>query len=148
MGEPKGLNLQLPSSGPHLAFGPHQANLVSLAPAVDPETGTVRALFEVATDVQTLPIGTPVSVEIPLEGEREGIVVPESALVDDSGVTIVYLQAGGESFVRIEVAVIARQGGSVLVEGLAPGSRLVEQGGNAIRRATLVAKDVGEGHVH
>ena len=148
IGMPKGLNLQLPSAGALLTFGPDQARLVSLAPAVDPETGTVRALFEVATDVQTVPIGTPVSVEILMAGEREGIVVPVSALVDDSGVTIAYLQVGGESFVRVEVTVLARQGDVALVEGLELGARLVEQGGNAIRRATLVAKDVGEGHVH
>lgn len=148
MGESAGLNLQLPSGGPLLAFGPDDASLVSLSPAVDPQTGTVRALFEVDTDVTVLPIGSPVTAEILLSGEKEGIVIPESALVDDSGVTVVYLQIGGESVVRVEVAVLARQSGLAMVEGLPPGARLVERGGNAIRRATLVAKDVGEGHVH
>ena len=146
--ETGGLNLQLPSDGPLLAFGPDESSLVSLAPAVDPQTGTVRVLFELDTDVTVLPIGTPVTAEILLTGKKEGIVIPESALVDDSGVTVVYLQTGGESVVRVEVAVRARQSGLAMVEGLPPGARLVERGGNAIRRATLVAKDVGEGHVH
>ena len=86
--------------------------------------------------------------EILLAGERTGIVVPETALVDDGGVTIVYLQSEGESFVRAEVVVVARQSGMALVEGVEPGARLVERGGNAVRRATLVSRDVGEGHVH
>ena len=73
---------------------------------------------------------------------------PQTALVDDGGVTVVYLQIEGESFVRVEVTVLARQSSMALVEGIAPGARLVDRGGNAIRRATLVAQDVGEGHVH
>ena len=96
----------------------------------------------------TLPIGTPVEAEILLAGERAGIVVPETTLVDDGGLPVVYLQSGGESFVRAEVKVLARQSGMALVEGLELGSRVVERGGNAIRRATLVSQDVGEGHVH
>jgi len=75
-------------------------------------------------------------------------VIPETALIDDSGVMVAYLQIEGESFVRTEVTVLARQSGKALVVGLPSGARLVEQGGNSIRRATLVAKDVGEGHVH
>ena len=121
---------------------------VSVSPAVDPQTGTVTALFEVAAEAGTLPIGTPVEAEILLAGERAGIVVPETTLVDDGGVPVVYLQSGGESFVRAEVKVLARQSGMALVEGLELGSRIVERGGNAIRRATLVSQDVGEGHVH
>ena len=89
-----------------------------------------------------------VEAEILLAGERTGIEVPETALVDDGGVPVVYLQSGGESFIRAEVAVLARQSGMALVEGIEPGARLVERGGNAIRRATLVSRDVGEGHVH
>ena len=53
-----------------------------------------------------------------------------------------------DSECREEVEVLSRQGGMALVEGLEPGARLVERGGNAIRRATLVSQDVGEGHVH
>jgi hypothetical protein len=108
----------------------------------------VTALFEVAAEAGSLPIGTAVEAEILLAGERAGIVVPETALVDDGGVPVVYLQSGGESFVRAEVEVLARQSGMALVEGLAPGVRIVERGGNAIRRATLVSQDVGEGHIH
>ncbi len=86
--------------------------------------------------------------EILLAGERAGIVVPETALVDDGGVPVVYLQTGGESFVRAEVRIVARQSGGALVEGLELGARLVERGGSAIRRSTLVSQDAHEGHLH
>lgn len=148
LGEPEGLDLWLPDGRLPLTFRGDDVRLVSLSPAVDPQTGTVTALFEVATSVQELPIGSAIEAEVLLAGQRTGLVVPATALVDDSGVTVVYLQAEGESFDRAEVAVVARQSGLVLVEGVPLGARLVERGGNAIRRATLVAQDVGEGHVH
>ena len=142
------LDVRLPNGHEPLTFRGGELRLVSVSPAVDPQTGTVTALFEVAAEAGTLPIGTPVEAEILLAGERAGIVVPETTLVDDGGVPVVYLQSGGESFVRAEVKVLARQSGMALVEGLELGSRVVERGGNAIRRATLVSQDVGEGHVH
>ena len=148
LSEPVGLDLRLPNGREPAAFRDDAFRLVSLSPVVDPQTGTVSALFEVAAGVDDLPIGAPVEAEILLAGEQLGTVVPESALVDDGGVMVVYLQTEGESFVRVEVNVIARQSGTALVEGLIPGTRYVVTGGNAIRRATLVSRNAGEGHVH
>jgi membrane fusion protein, heavy metal efflux system len=120
--------------------------LVSLAPEVDPAKGTVTALLEV--DAPSLILGSTVDTEVMLAGEREGIVVPTSAVVDDGGVTIVYLQLSGERFARQEVEVLSRQGDRTLVEGLEPGQRLVTLGGEAIRRAGLMSSGAAEGHVH
>ncbi len=144
----EGLDVRLPNGHEPLIFRGEELRLVAVAPAVDAHTGTVAALFEVAAEAAGLPIGTPVEVEILLAGERAGPLVPETALVDDGGVAVVYVQRGGESFVRAEVEVLARQSGMALVEGLEPGSRIVVRGGNAIRRATLVSRDVGDGHLH
>ncbi len=132
---------------PH-AFSAQEIRLISKSPVVDLATGTVAVLLELAAGTDELHLGSAIEAEILLPEERSGIVIPASALVDDGGVSVVYVQIDGESFLRREVAVLARQGGSVLVEGLAEASRLVTQGGNAIRRATLVASDPGEGHVH
>jgi membrane fusion protein, heavy metal efflux system len=120
--------------------------LVSLAPEVDPATGKVTALLEV--DDPQLILGVTVEAEVLLGGRQEGIVVPTSALVDDGGVIVVYLQQSGESFARQEVEVMTRQGDLALVEGLVPGQRLVTRGGDAIRRAGLVSSGPPEGHVH
>jgi len=146
--DPAGLLVR--SSGmdePH-PFSAEEVRLISSSPTVDAATGTVAVLLEIAAGTDELRLGSAIEAEILLPGEREGLVVPASALVDDGGVSVVYLQVEGESFLRREVAVVARQGLSVLVEGLEPASRLVTAGGNAIRRATLVAADPGAGHVH
>ena len=130
------------------AFPAEEIRLISTSPTVDSASGTVAVLIEIAAGTDTLRLGSAIEAEILLPEERQGFVVPASALVDDGGVSVVYLQVEGESFLRREVTVLARQGKLVLVEGLALASRLVTEGGNAIRRATLVASDPGEGHVH
>jgi RND family efflux transporter MFP subunit len=130
------------------SFGADQVRLVSVAPGVNAESGTVLALLEVATSVDELRLGLTTNVEVLRDSEITGVVVPASAVVDDGGVSVVYLQIDGESFARTEVNIVARQGDRVMVEGLALGARLATVGGDAIRRATLVATDAGEGHIH
>lgn len=125
-----------------------RARLVSRAPELDPRTARVVVLVEVGLSAATFPIGTGVEAEILLPGEHRGIVVPVSALIDDSGATIVYLQLDGEAFARQPVEVFARQGDRAMVVGLREGDRLVTQGGAAIRRASLLATGPPEGHVH
>jgi RND family efflux transporter MFP subunit len=121
--------------------------LVAIAPEVSPATGTVTVLLEVPAH-DALILGTTVGAQILLGETTEGIVVPASAVIDDGGVPVVYLQLSGESFARREVHVIARQGDRVLVEHLTPGERLVTRGGEAIRRSSLMATGEAQGHVH
>lgn len=122
--------------------------LVSRAPEVDAATGTVMVILAVERDVDLLRLGSRVEVEVLLPRERSGIVLPASALVDDSGVPVVYVQLSGESFERREVEIEARQGPRVLVSGVVAGERVVTVGGNAIRRASLLGSSAVEGHVH
>ncbi|MEO1085837.1 MAG: efflux RND transporter periplasmic adaptor subunit, partial [Acidobacteriota bacterium] len=127
--------------------------LVSVAPEASATTGKLTAYFEVATaesaaDRRRLPLGTTLDGVILLDDARSGVVVPSSALVDDGGVSVVYLQLSGESFLRQEVRVIERQGPRALVEGLEPGQRLVHRGGDAIRRSSLMSSGEAHGHVH
>jgi hypothetical protein len=74
--------------------------------------------------------------------------LPDSAVVDDAGESVVYVQLDGESFSRREVVVRHRQGDELLVEGVLPGERVVTLGGAAIRRASLMASGEAQGHVH
>jgi hypothetical protein len=74
--------------------------------------------------------------------------LPDSAVVDDAGVPVVYVQLQGESFSRRVVDVHHRQGDLVLVDGVLAGERIVTVGGAAIRRASLLASGSVEGHVH
>jgi RND family efflux transporter MFP subunit len=136
------------SDSGEIRFSSDRARLVSVAPAVNPRTGTIQALFELDSSVDELRLGVVVDAQILLDEEMRGVVVPATALVDDSGITIVYVQLDGEGFGRTEVDIVARHSGRALIEGLPPNARVVTDGGSAIRRATLVATDAGEGHIH
>ena len=140
-----GLVVDTPSGSRELPA--KDVKLVSIAPEVDATTGTVSALLETPA-TPFLVLGSTMQVEVLLAGERSGVVVPVSALIDDSGVAVVYLQLSGETLVREPVTVVSRQGERALVEGLVPGQRIVVIGGDAVRRATLTAGGAAEGHVH
>jgi membrane fusion protein, heavy metal efflux system len=76
-------------------------------------------------------------------------VIPETALVDDAGRPIVFIQRKGESFVRRPVDVGYRQNGMVeITSGIAAGDRIVTAGGYLIRLATLSSQIPAHGHVH
>lgn len=122
--------------------------LVARSPEVQAGAGTVPVILEVRRSVEVLRLGSRVEAEVLLPGELSGIVIPASSLVDDSGVEVVYVQLGGESFDRREVQVESRQGGLALVRGIEAGERIVTKGGNAIRRSSLLGSGAVEGHVH
>ncbi len=146
--DPTGLHLRIAGLERPLSFTADETRLVSRHPEVDPTTGTVGVLLEVPGGRDEVRLGSAVEAEIALAEKRRGLVVPASALVDDGGVSVVYVQLDGESFARREVRVVARQGERVLVEGLTEGERLVTRGGTAIRRATLMTGAEDHGHVH
>jgi RND family efflux transporter MFP subunit len=130
-----------------ITFSSGEVRLVSRSPVIDRATGSVTATLEVRTDVPLRP-GATVDAEVLLPGEAQGVVLPVSAVVDDGGVPVVYVQVEGETFVRQEVRVVSTQGAQVVVEGLPPGVRVVTLGGAAIRRAALLRTGPPEGHVH
>jgi cobalt-zinc-cadmium efflux system membrane fusion protein len=122
--------------------------LVSRSPEIDASAGTVPVLLEVRRSADLLRLGSRIETEVLLPGDLTGIVIPSSSLIDDSGVEVVYVQLGGESFERREVRIEARQGELALVHGLVSGERIVTRGGHAIRRSSLLGSGAVEGHVH
>ncbi len=145
---PAGLNVRRwEGDEPQIIAGP-DLRQVSRAPELDSQTGTVTVILEVRRDVELLRLGSRIEAEILLAEELSGIVIPASALVDDSGTEVVYVQRSGEAFERREVRVEARQGALALVQGLRAGERFATRGGNAIRRSSLLGSGAVEGHVH
>lgn len=147
-GKPSGLLLRRPGSPDVLSLGQKEVRVVSRSPEVDPRTASVAVIVEIDRSATDLAIGSGVEADLLLGASRPGIVVPLSALVDDAGVLVVYVQIAGERFARREVKVLERQGDQALVAGLRPGERLVTVGGGAIRRAALLSSGAPEGHVH
>ncbi len=147
-GHPYGLLLRRPASAEVLKVGAEDVRIISQSPEVDSRTASVSLILEVNRSASDLAIGSAVEADLLLAGERRGVVIPASALIDDSGVIVAYVQIEGESFARREVRVLARQGEQALVEGLKSGEHLVTMGGGAIRRSSLLSSGAPEGHVH
>jgi multidrug efflux pump subunit AcrA (membrane-fusion protein) len=145
---PTGLFLKRPGQQASIEIGARGVRLVSRSPEVDPRTASVDVILEVDRSASELPLGSAVEAEILLPGEKRGIVVPLSAILDDSGTSVAYVQLEGESFARREVRVLGRLGNDALVDGLRPGERLVTQGAGAVRRSSLLSAGAPEGHVH
>jgi len=143
-----GLVLDIGASTDPVMVPEDDLRLVAVAPEVDPLTGTVKALIEISRSVDELRPGLVATAQIFLPEKIEGIVLPDSAVIDDAGESIVYVQLDGESFNRREVEIRYRRGDHLLVEGVLPGERVVTLGGAAIRRASLMASGQAQGHVH
>jgi membrane fusion protein, heavy metal efflux system len=122
--------------------------IVGRGKALNPQTRTVPVLFELSNRAG-MPVGQSLTVRL-FTGERQnGIAVPESAVVDDAGQQIVFVQIAGESFARRAVRVGAREGGFVhVLEGVKPGERVVVRGAYLIRLAALSPQVPAHGHVH
>lgn len=143
----EGLTLRPPGDQAPIVLGRGAIRLISRSPEISRTTGSVAVIFEIQSDLPLRP-GTAVEAEVLLPQVAEGIVVPASAVIDDGGVPVVYIQVEGESFVRQEVQVAATQGDNLALEGLPEGCRIVTRGGAAIRRAALLRSGPPEGHVH
>jgi RND family efflux transporter MFP subunit len=124
--------------------------LVAVGSVVDAATRTVPVIFEFANPGRALPLGMTAKVQLFAGGSREGILVPASAVQDENGTQVVYVQSGGESFERNIVQVGARDGERVeIVAGLEPGQRVVSKGAYLIRLSTSKAAASGHaGHAH
>ena len=83
-------------------------------------------------------------------GERvPGVVIPASALLDEDGRPIVYVQTEGEAFEKRELALGGQEGERVLVRsGLAEGERVVTGAPYQVRLASLSTSAPAHGHEH
>ncbi|MBI4868135.1 MAG: efflux RND transporter periplasmic adaptor subunit [Candidatus Wallbacteria bacterium] len=124
-------------------------HLVTVGELVDTKTRTVPIIFEVANEARRLLIGQFVDIEIDTGGGQQVLAVPETAVYDDGGRDVVFVQPEGESFRKRRVRTGARQKGFVeLVSGVSEGERVATVGGYEIYLQS-VSKTIPEhGHAH
>ncbi len=104
-------------------------NLVSLSNQVDPINKTEGAIFEVANRDEVLAIGMNVDVRLPSGGVSTGLSVPASAIIEEQGHSVVYVELRAGEYQRREVKPGVRQDNRVLVtSGLTKGEKVVATG--------------------
>jgi multidrug efflux pump subunit AcrA (membrane-fusion protein) len=77
------------------------------------------------------------------------LTVPEAALVDDSGASVVFVQTEGESFERRPVRLGIRDAGYVeVLQGLSAGEHDVARGAWSVKLAASSGAVPAHGHSH
>ncbi len=121
--------------------------LVAVGGVVDAQTRSVPVVFEFMNPDGKLRLGMTVKAQILSGDGSEAVRVPASAVQDESGTQVVYVQAGGESFERRIVQTGARDGERIaIVAGIEPGQRVVSKGAYLIRLSTSKAGPSGHAH--
>jgi RND family efflux transporter MFP subunit len=122
---------------------------VTTAPLIDSVSRTLALVWEVGNPTGTIPIGATATVAVPLGGEVLGVIVPASAIIEEDGIPVVYVQVSGESFTRRVVRLGARAGDrAVIADGVRPGERVVSGAAYQVRLASLGSSVPAHGHEH
>jgi cobalt-zinc-cadmium efflux system membrane fusion protein len=123
--------------------------LVSLGRVLDPQSRTLPISFATGNSTLGAPVGQSVFLHLLLDQTAPAPVVPSSAIVDDAGRPIVFVQVEGEAFERRPVTLGAREGDRVQVlAGVKPGEHIVTRGAYLVRLASLSTSVPAHGHVH
>ena len=136
--------IEVPNAAALLPAG----KVVSIGRVVNPQSRTVPITFAADNRVLGLAVGQSVFLHLLMNETTAAPVVPASALVDDAGRPIVFVQVEGESFERRPVTVSARQGDLVQVNGVKAGEHVVTKGAHLVRLASLSTSVPAHGHVH
>jgi multidrug efflux pump subunit AcrA (membrane-fusion protein) len=124
--------------------------LLSVGTLVDPRTRTVPVVYEVTgATAARLMFGQIAEASVPLDGVEQGIAIPESAVVDDNGTPVAYVQVGGEEFERRVLTLGQSDGVHVLArEGIRTGEMVVITGAYQVRLASLSGNEFAGAHAH
>ncbi len=123
--------------------------LIAVGGVVDATTRTVPVVFEFTAPDRNLPIGMAVQAQVFAGSVREAVAIPASSVLDEGGMSVVFVMIGGESFERRQVRLGAREGDWVeVLEGLTPGSRVVSRGAYLVKLASTGTAQIGHGHAH
>lgn len=124
--------------------------LVAVGGVVDAATRTVPVIFEFnnsANPANALRLGMTAKAQLFAGTGKEAALVPASAVQDESGTQVVYVQTGGDRFERKVVMTGARDGDRIAVlSGLEAGQRVVSKGAYLIRLSTSKAGPAGHAH--
>jgi RND family efflux transporter MFP subunit len=125
------------------------ASLVAIAPTIDAATRSVTGRWLVTNIAGGLRPGALAVTLLPIEAVDSGVVIPASAVLDDDGQPIAFVQVGGESFERRVLTLGARGADRVVVrEGILAGERVVSGAAIQVRLASLSTAVPTHGHEH
>ncbi len=149
LGRPRGAWFEI--NGYKSAFNTLKLNgkLVSMGSTIDATTRTLPLLIAFDNPGNRLKVGMFAESHIITALKKQVIAVPVSAVVDDNGKSIVYVQKDGEHFEARQVQTGIRDDRYIqVVAGLKAGEYIVTKGGYLLRLAATSPATIGHGHTH
>lgn len=125
------------------------AQVVQTNMTIDRATRTASVTLEYPSALGPDLIGARFPAHVFTAAPVSRLVIPRTAVIDDGGRPVVYLQTGGEMFVRRAVELGLNDGGYVeVVRGVRPGERVVSEGAYYVKLAAAGGEEIGHGHAH
>lgn len=147
IGTPSGLDIKRFDQPEALLVG-RQLRLVSAGRFVDPATRTMEVAFA-SNGANGFKPGSRLSGRLRTGNSTQSLAVPASAVIEEGGQTVVYVQVEGETFERRIVSKGTASGNLVAIVGdVKPGERVVTVGAAAVRAAAATPDAFGHGHAH
>ncbi|MBU1636300.1 efflux RND transporter periplasmic adaptor subunit [bacterium] len=126
-----------------------ESRVIASGSILDPETRRVPITFELKNPEGELKVGEFAQVYVQTAQGKEAVAVPRSAVIDDNGTPVVYVQKGGESFTRRVVSLGIVDGNWVEIpSGVEAEERVVTEGAYKVKLASSATGEVGHGHAH
>jgi multidrug efflux pump subunit AcrA (membrane-fusion protein) len=125
------------------------ARFIATGNLLNPRTRTVPALFEVAGPGTRFTVGQLAQVAVPVGEVVTGVTIPNTAIADDNGTPVAYVQVSGETFER-RVLLLGASDGTVtqVLGGIQPGEMVVSTGAYQVRLASMSGNEFAGGHAH
>ncbi len=124
--------------------------VVSIGTVIDPETRTLPVRFEVPNADRALKVGMLAYGHVQVAEPVEAVAVPATAVQEEDGLAVVYVQVGGEAFQRRVVQLGPSDGSWTIVSaGIDSGEHVVTTGAYQVRLASLGDAEIADhGHPH
>lgn len=130
-------------------LGEGGGRLVLFGAEVDPATRAVSLIYEVNNSEARLSIGMALTLYLETARAEEALAIPGSALVDEDGLTVAFVQISGETFEKRDLTLAIRDSGfAQVLRGISAGERVVTQSAYAIRLASISTSLPDHGHAH
>lgn len=139
----------LDGSGRVLPIADHHGQFLHIGAEVHPQQRTVPVLYSWPNTQSQLRLGQRLRLHLATGHAKNALAIPESALVEDAGQSIAFVQLEGEIFERRELRLGLRDGPQVeVLEGLQEGERIVTHGAVVLRLAGALGNIPDHGHSH
>lgn len=141
-----GVALEIPGVPTPLQLEPHH---VHDSGVIDAASRALAVQMEIDNPGEQLLVGLAGTAVLYTRERRRVPAVPSAAVLMEAGRPYVFVQLGGEQFVRRFIEIASRDGDIVgVTSGVSPGERVVTRGAYDVQLASAASGLPAEGHVH